>query len=243
MNFEIAVKEMLDGQEQNYNDSISSEVIFTSDGLTPIWMHKKAVITERKGYQPDSYELEACYDESYSYQSRFEYNGKQAHFAAPSFDEGNISDIDLKEGSYYDNEQLFYVIRAMSDLKTGAAMNMYLTNIYEIFNQNKFFTYLINVACGSDTVSLKTNDKIASLFNPDDLVDMDGGKGVDCLLVNAYINGKDRGVPFVLYYSSKPFASPATSNILMKMETSEYNSTSRAIANKTVYELIDYTAK
>lgn len=238
------------GIDRGLSDEINSEVIFSQDGLTPIWMHKKADISDRTDtingnniIYSTSYELEACYDENYYGENfRERYDGKKAYFAEPSFAEGQVKSISLKNGNNYDNEEMLFVIRAMNDLKAGSSLTMYTTNIYNIFDKNKYFEYLINVVCASSNSALKMNDKITSLFSEDKLTDSEDGKKVDCIFASAYISDADSGTPIRLYYAANPFASPATSNVLMKMETSEYNLSTRSIEYKTTYELIDYSA-
>lgn len=238
MNFSLSLA------DSENKDTLESEVIFTKSSLSPIWMHKKAVIAPRPNTINDSYELEICYNENYYCRNYHEeYTSPKGYYSQYSFDNGNISELNIKNGDYYDNEELFFVIRSMTDLKTGASLSVYITNGYEMFNQNKFFTYLISVVCGSSTVNVKMNDTITAKFSDEKLAVNEDEKLVPCILANAYINDKNRGAPIILYYAANPFDSPNTGFCLMKMETSEYNSDTRSLAYKTTYELTDYRSR
>lgn len=231
--------------DQIGKDSIDSEVIFFESSLTPVWTHKKAQMAPRAGTEDESFELEICYNPNY-YRSDFreKYDSAKAYFSRPVFnDQNEVLSLPVKSGNYFDNEELFFLIRAMQDLKTGSSLAVNISNGFDIFDADNFFTYLINIVCASNTVNLKMNELITSMFNEEALViDDEENKLVPCILANAYINGKNRGTPIVLYYSANPF-SYNSSEVLLKMETSEYRAESKQLVGRTVYELTNYSVR
>lgn len=213
------------GLSRGLTDTITSEVIFQTMSFSPITSTKVATFPARKDEkQNNSYSINLNYSERKSIMN--------IH--------GQEKKLEFKAGSYFDNEQIYYLVRTLSTLKEKAALSVPMVNIFDAHNSNKFFSYNMKVTVSEKPIS-KTLGKWASNFG----LEADGENyKLDCLQVSLGINSKSSGPPTTLYYANVPFKiseTASTNKVLVEFETKEYNYASATEKYNTVYTLTDYT--
>lgn len=160
-------------------------------------------------------------------------------------------EITLNDSTRYDNEQLNYVVRAMSDVKSGGSGKFYLSNIFDSYLNKSYTRYTLDLSCSKDTTDYPfvPSDGFTLTNSSGELKKSDGKYSVPCLTATVQISATNPGPPITMIISS-PEVKVAQKNknqdvtsrkLIMKMTYYEYSFVNVAGATfKTEYTLTDY---
>ena len=164
------------------------------------------------------------------------------------------NNIKLKNDVRYDNEQLNYVVRALTNIKAKGAATIYLTNIVDSYLRNTYVRYTMTVSCADKTqkatLALDASKYIIADAEKEFEPDEDGNITVPCVEVTVGISGNNAGpaIKFLVTDPSVTFAeigdsAKKTKKLIVQMTYSEYSPQNVNLAYETVYTLTDYTTK
>ena len=165
-------------------------------------------------------------------------------------------------GTRYDNEQLPYIVRALSGMQAKGSATFYLTNMTDSYVQNGYVRHTMGLSCADKTTAytLKLpegyflrNKEVA--LTPNEL----GAYSVPCVSATISLSDAKSGPPinmlitdpsiaFVRHdnYEKNPDGTDkelaATNRVIVQMTYTEYSLTAARIAYKTVYTLTDYVS-
>lgn len=163
------------------------------------------------------------------------------------------SNLKLKNGVRYDNEQLNYVVRALQNIKAKGSATIYLTNIYDSYLNNSYVRYTMTVSCADKTkkatLSLDASKYVISDAEVEFEPDEDGKITVPCVEVTVAISSSTAG-PGIKFLITDPSvtiterdSTKKMKKLVVKMTYSEYSPKDVNLAYETVYTLTDYSTK
>lgn len=155
---------------------------------------------------------------------------------------------DVKNNTRFDNEQLNYIVRAMSNTKKKSSGTFYLSNIYDSYVRGGYVRYTMGLSCADKT---KPVDMDASVFYIKDgetpLEATDGKYSVPCVNATVSVSSSTPGpgISMLITDPSIDIAQKGNESFLMKkliveMRYTEYSPTSARRAYETVYTLKNY---
>ena len=213
------------GSDRGLTDVYSSNVVFDKLTLAPRSSAKSAALAKRSDKEDKSYSLTVDYGA----------NTETLTFAGK---EPQTRNIDLN-GQYFDNEQLFYLMRAFPSLTTTGSQAFTLHVPLDAFSYSHP-AYGMIMSVGKDTQAVRLeNWKGASDYSMDKAED--GTLAPLCYSVSVAINGTNSGTPILATYAANPFAvtqNISPNKVLTSMTTTVYGSVTRT----TYYTLTDYVA-
>ncbi len=220
---------------QNKSDSFESAVSFAISNNTPISSSKTATIQDRTDSDGNSMD-------NYSYTYATDYDSKKATilFGKESDDSEDYLDkktVDISSLVNFDNEQLFYTLRAFSDYELGSYVSFNLFNAIDAYQygDDHYHTMVASVAEEMQTVTL--DDFILSYTESAEL---------DCMVISLQINSYDMGSIHKFYITDTETTFSSGSEVLItnKLITKyEYASLSFDSEENFLYTytLSDYT--
>lgn len=211
----------LNGENKGKTDIIKAKAVFRADDLTAVYTEKQAI-------------LETDPSLNYSF---------VADYALGKATMGD-KEISIPKGIYYDNEYMYYYVRAFRSIGSGTNETLHVVNWYECFLAGELRTY--DLTSASVAKSAEMPDNIKSMYDNDG-IDEDGK--IKCTVVQLNLTakkGSGTGSPIVLAYAESPATSTNNSlsikstflKALLRIETVEYTMNGNVKA-ATEYTLTD----
>lgn len=221
----------INGENISLTDTISSEVVFQKTSLSPVSSLRTVNLAMRKtadgkDKQNNSHVVTADYATG---ESKLQWT-KRGETEA-------INTAIGASGQVFDNEQLFFAMRAFSAMKVNMSQGFKLFNAFD----RQIYNVSMNVAA-------ETVDKYLTGYKGDNDygfgTEEDPTPKVECFNVTTGKTDTPTGPSWTAYFSAKPFKiseNIETYKVLTGIETAEYDVNSSA-SYKTFYTLIDYAA-
>lgn len=188
--------DLLDENFRNKTDTIHSEATFKASNLTAVHTVKRADIKS---------------DPSLSYSYEVDYvNADENNKLGASFTDanGNVKQLKFDKGEYFDNDYLYYYVRALEKVSSSFSENINIINWYDSFLANKPVIYPLIARCSSTFENVKIEN--STLF--DRFIDAENETTIDkknqlvgCLDVIILINGIKTGPELRVAYSRSNF--------------------------------------
>ncbi|MCL2061596.1 MAG: hypothetical protein FWH03_03120 [Firmicutes bacterium] len=243
------------GVNRGKSDTIISSVLFNTGNLAPVSSEKTVNLASRTvngAARNDSYFAAANYS-THKSTVRF---GKENESA-----EGYLAEREFSiEGGLFDNEQLWYVLRAFRNMQLGAQMSFSLNNPVNQYAQwaagEKYGALPMVAAVATAHEKIKLGafiDEYLPEPEEDDVETEDDGEEVEaadpreilCLVVGLSIQAEQSGPPHVFYITDPSVQfnrSYNTSKLIVKYEYIVYDS-NRNPELRYVYTLSDYSTR
>lgn len=159
--------------------------------------------------------------------------------------------VKIDDNTRFDNEQLNYVVRALSSIAREGNATFYLSSIHDSYVRDTYIRYTMSMSCeksfSSVDLDLPQVDFINTENQPLEKNETTGMISVQCVLANVSISSETPG-PGIKFYITDPGlkvrsknGSTETRKLIAKMVFTEYAVTSAKLAYQTVYTLIDYS--
>ncbi len=210
--FSVTYNDSAPDADKGKTDTIKSTTEFQTDSLVTKKMNKTVSLAARDGKDDLSYTLEADY-----------FGAQKATRVMTAT--GEKSDLDIPNGSYYDNETMFFLARA-TVIGKNVTTNFYMTSLFDCFVSNKFEALPMIARGAADSVSVDVGDWV-SAFGVAQATADDGTVSypVSCLNVTVMKNVKKSGPAYTVYYSENAFTQNEKKHakIPVKIEYSEYS--------------------
>lgn len=217
------------GSDRGLTDVYTSNVVFDKLTLAPRSSAKSAAIAKRSDRDDKSFSLTVDYGA----------NTETLTFAGG---EPQTRTIDLK-GQYFDNEQLFFLMRAFPNLTTSGSQSFTLHVPLDAFSYSHP-AYGMIMSVGKDAQAVRLEKwKGESDYSMEKAED--GTLAPQCYSVSVSINGANSGTPILATYAVNPFVitpNISTTKVMTSMTTSAYGTNGNSGARTTYYTLIDYVA-
>lgn len=245
------------GADRGLTDTLESEVVFTTDGCAPISSYKKEIYAPRKngdGNYTKVYDYEASAD----YEQRkavLKKNKAVSEDGTVSEEYESVKEFDLLSGTQsFDNEQLYYLVRALTNTTPKGSQTVSISNLYEIPDnidkKGKYKNIGVNVSTAEELSVITLNSKYAANYlSPAE----NGSYDVNCMHTTLSRNDTYSGPAFTMYLTEpatkfeRKDASGAvvtsTSKVIVRMVRVNYNLSTREEGTNIVYTLSDYTTE
>ena len=217
------------GTSRNLTDSMNSEVVFSKTTLLPVTSKKSVKSAKRVGAEDMSYEVTVDYENAQAVLNRANQN-------KPETKSINIG------SQTFDNEQLFFAMRAFSALAPGSSQSFRLLQPYQSFVYDRG-TYPMGM-----TVAGELTEFALDFYKNDNLYGMELGENskpkVNAMCATVSISEENRGPAIKAYYSSQPFkisTTISTNKVLVGITETSYGATLNQRTD-TFYTLSDYRA-
>lgn len=214
------------GASRGLTDTIVSSVSFRRTGLRPIRSTRTVALAPR----PEE-------TTNLSYIATADYTDRKATFTRYGEDlqEKSISANDLA----FDNEQLYFVTRALDAIRTEGSASFLLVNVHDLFLTGTS-AYTMRVSCAKERTAF-TLGAFAAGFGLE-AAENDRYK-IDCIKASVGKSDAPTGPSQTLYFADKAFTvgeNTTTKKVLVCMQTTEYNANA-ALAYTNSYMLSGYT--
>lgn len=219
------------GIDKDKTDSAESEVIFSKTNLLPVSSKKTVTMQTRVGRENNSYTLSVSYPNN---TSTFQWTKRESEPL-----DGAVN----SSGQVFDNEQLFFAVRAFSAIveKGSQSFKLYTPADAFIYNRGGVRTMRVTVASDRSKISL---DK----YTGEKQYGLDRNEGgyleTECYPTQIALDEDKSGPPINVYYSAKPFAiSPniSTYKVPVQIVEASYGASLERTVN-TFHSLSDYRA-
>lgn len=214
------------GVDRGLTDTIETRLTCRKVGLGPLSSYRKVVLAPRADQTDLSYTVTGDY-----------VNGTAEMLKSG---EETPQSITLStSGTVFDNEQLYFVARALKGLAPKSSNSITLINLHDCF-LNGFSTYPMTVSCAEEKETLYIGEWATALGLESD---GNGSAKVECLRVSIGKNDNFPGPPQTVYYANQNFqvnATETTSRVLVSIVNREYDASATESFN-TVYTLSSYT--
>ena len=159
-------------------------------------------------------------------------------------------DYTIKNNTRYDNEQLAYVVRAMSECKRKGSGTFYLSNFYDSYVNDKYVRYKMSLSCAdkntSTTLSLDPAQIVIS--DAEGKVDTEDGKyTISCVQASVSISSSTSGPAISLLVTDPSYTiaqtdsqGRCTTKVVVQMTFTEYSYSSAKVNYRTVYTLTSF---
>ncbi len=242
---------------RNKTDQIFTVVTF-NEGLSPLSSIKEVVCEQREGEnQPLAFRSAINYEAN---EKTFTFPHSAQEITVPanrmSITYGDkTKTYKAQGGNRYDNEQLFYVVRAMKNLKAKGSQSFYLSNPFDSYVNSKATVYTMNMTGAEKTVSIK----LPTVFNSYSIIKNDknntplapneqGDREIPCVNASIAISSNTSGPAIRLYYTDPSYSffataqsAAKTNKILMRIVQTEYDYLNAKEAFRTEYNLTNYS--
>lgn len=151
----------------------------------------------------------------------------------------------------FDNEQLNYVVRAISNIKSKGSAVFYLSNFYDSYINGSYVRHTINVSCAEKTkdVILKLDPRKFLLSDNEGELDVSNNSyKVACIDAGIGLTNTNTAGPQISMLITSPSVtvtqrsnSEKSKKLIVEMTYVEYSMQGAKLAYKTVYTLTDYT--
>ncbi len=245
------------GADRGLTDTVESEVVFTTEGCGVISSYKKEVYAPRKSddkFQTMVYDYEAVADYN-SGKASLKKNKNVDENGVKSEDYESVTEFDLISGSQsFDNEQLYYVARALKNTAPKNSQSLSLSNLYEIPDKmdkkGKYKNTNVTVQTAEETSVITLSESFAKNYlSPAE----NGNYDVNCMRTSLTRNDTYSGPAFTLYMTepgvkferkdSSGGVITSTGKVIARMVRVNYDLSKREEASNIVYSLSDYTTE
>ena len=226
--FTITYNDNANEVDRGKTDTITSKCVFHSSVLLPVMSEKTVTLADREGVTNDSYFLSTDYIGKLS-TLEWTKNGREKSTLAFK---GQQSEV-------YDNEMLYYLVRAVSDIKPGASTTtVNISNLFESHLNGKYNTYSFN--CTSSAKDADEALHFATLSSY-----LDGSGALSAMKATLSLNkSKETGPSIALKLSTTPFKLSDTvtnERVILTISTTEYDILKAEKAFTTEYSLTEYS--
>jgi len=219
-------------ENRGKTDLMESAVVFSAASMAPVSSQKTMTLDVRADADG------ASYNHSYDYSA--DYAALTSHIKFGKNASGDYSDpktIAIPSGTKYDNEQLFYLLRAHRNLKPGAGVAFNVNNVADNYIRDNN-----NLAPMTASASSETVKKELGAF----MLDYAESAEIECMLVLLSLSGTDSG-PAHRFYIAEPGirfgkGNIKTAKIIVGYEYTLYTSAGTE-QFRYVYTLTGYTTK
>lgn len=223
--------EEANGLDKNKTDSAESEVIFSKTNLLPVSSKKTVIQETRTGKENNSYTLSVSYADN---ASTFQWTKRDGE---------PLSGAVNASGQVFDNEQLFFAIRAFAAVveKGGQSFLLYTPADAFIYNRGGVRTMRMSTASEKSKMSL---DKYVGEKSYGLEKNEGGYYETECFPVAVSLDEDKSGPPINVYFSAVPFViSPniSTHKVPVQIVEASYGTALNRTVN-TFYSLSDYRA-
>ncbi len=160
------------------------------------------------------------------------------------------TEISLAGNTRFENEQLNYVVRALSAINREGNATFYLASIHDSYARGDYVRYTMNVSCDKNhstvDVSLPGELKFVNPENQEIEKSENGKYSLPCVKATVSVSSETPG-PGIKFYVTDPSITVIgknnvkTKKLITQIVFTEYAVTSAKLAYETVYTLIDYT--
>lgn len=232
-------------------DSFQSECVFATTSGYPAYSYRNFTLAPRENLKDKSHTIIANYkaDEAYGLQA-----------TTSSIDMyGEAKTLALKaSGQLYDNEQLYVMLRAFSNVKTEGSETFQLVNLFDAHNNGAFGTHAMSLSIAKTKEALFLDERFLAF---DTVTQNDKGEDlhtinrsetdgvvkarIDCLVGTLSKTGDKSGPAQTVYFADVPFkiasddSTQTTRKVILQIVTREYAGTDEAF--NMVFTLTDYT--
>lgn len=238
MNMEITYNDDSEnGADKSLTDKMSSEVVFQKVSLSPVSSVKTADLAIRK-------KADGSAEINDSYTVSTDYSEGVSKFVWTKRDGESQRSMNVKfSGQVFDNEQLYYAVRAFSALKVSQTQTFKLYNAFDSFMTNQTANYTMTLHVAADTA-----DRLLTGWENENNYgfgsEADSTPKVECMTATLTKSDAKSGPAFTAYFSAVPFKiteNIETSKVMTGFEQTEYND-DYSKSYKTFYSLVDYRA-
>ena len=159
--------------------------------------------------------------------------------------------ITLADNTRFDNEQLNYVVRALSAIKREGSATFYLASIHDSYARGEYVRHTMTVNCEKNNTTVKLalpEDSGIRFENPEhqNIEYVDGAFAVPCVSASISISSETPGPPIKMLITDSRIEAISsggikTKKLIAQMTFTEYSPVSAKLAYQTVYTLIGYT--
>ncbi len=159
--------------------------------------------------------------------------------------------IKMKDHTRYDNEQLYYLVRALQNVKTEGAATFYLTSAQDSYAQNGYIRHTMSMSCKKSAVRTElclspSEFTLSSAEGPFDVDEQTGKYVMPCIDVEVSISASKPGPPLRMKILDPSITvtqknGAAARKLITEMSSIEYAYSARE-AYKTVLTLVNFTA-
>lgn len=189
---------------QNKTDTMTSTSQFTMSGNTPISSTKTAEIADRvtaDGEKMDNY--------SYAYSTDYDAKTATINFGKDSADSESYQDtktVDISSSVNFDNEQLFYTLRAFNGYTLGSYLTFNLFNAVDAYQYGDDHYHEMAASYDEDYETVTLGDFILSHHDSTE---------IDCMVVTVQITGYDMGSVHTFYITDPDITFSTGSEVLV----------------------------
>ena len=243
------------GDDRGLTDVVESTVKFTTDGMAPVSSYKKQSYAPRKllsgEYQEYVYDYETTADYK-TLKASVKKNRNVLEDGSKAEEYNSVKEFNLKgDNQSFDNEQLYYIARALTGTKPKASESIVISNLYEIAEninkKGKYDTTKITISTAEE-LSVIT---LAPSFAKNYLEPAENGN-YDVTTMRTSISRNDTysGPSFMLYMSAPDVkferkngdvVLSSTNKVILRMVRTTYDLATREESSNIVYNLSDYT--
>jgi hypothetical protein len=240
--FNLAQRPLCDGEAPKKNESSDENVNYT---LT--------LPANPKYADPRGYSYTVDYKENKAVLStdsgETSANGDGTYTRAYKKVNKNIS---VESTTRFDNEQLNYVVRALSNVKKKGSATFYLSNIFDSYIRGEYVRYTMSMSCAEKNVSVTPNlspEKFLLTDSEGALDPTDGKYSVQCVQASVGISSSTPGPAISMLITDPSITvrqrnnNAETKKLILEMTYTEYSPISVNVSYKTIYTLTDYTTE
>lgn len=238
------------GASQGLTDTTESDCEFASTGGFPTYSYRKTTLAPRAGEQRNnSYEIFANYRTT-----PFEVHGRSidANVTKMLWHDTESSLSIQTEGQVFDNEQLYYMLRAFKNIRTEGSERFSLSTLFDAHNNGAFSTHSMSLSIDKAAEVLDLDESFTrfSTQTQNDrgetiesiASDGQGHAKLRCLKGTLSVSSTNPGPAFIIYFSDVPFRineHNSTKKVIARIVTKEFTAAEETY--NMIYTLTGYT--
>lgn len=238
------------GANRGLTDTIESECVFSTIGAIPAWSYRKATLAPREGEsRNDSHTIFANYKTSETDINGTTVAGMTSQI---SWHDTQSTLTISTSGQVFDNEQLYYMLRAFKNTAAEGSETFQLSNLFDAHNAGSYSVYNMSLSIAEEKETLfvdesftqfstqSQNDKGETLESI--ASDGNGHAKVECIKGSVGINATNSGPADTVYFSNVPFRiddNNKTNKVIMKIIRKQYSGAEETY--NILYTLQSYT--
>lgn len=182
--------EFVDANFRGKTDRMHSEAIFRRDTLSAVYVKK----TAENMSDPSL---------SYSYEVDYTHPDENDKLTATFNSNGETKTLKFNRGEYFDNDYMYYYVRALKKMGGSLSENINIVNWYDCFVANKFSVYPLIVSCSNNLEAVKTDPSLIDNFVSTEDGNIDKQENlVNCYNVSIIISGIKTGPELLVAFST-----------------------------------------
>lgn len=240
------------GASRGLTDTTVSDCEFASTGGFPTYSYRKTTLAPRENEsRNNSYEIFANYRTE-----PFDVHGRtiDANVSKMLWHDAESSISIQTEGQVFDNEQLYYMLRAFKNIHTEGSETFALSTLFDAHNNGAFSTHgmSLSIAKAAEVLDLDEsftrfstqtqNDRGETLESIES--DGNGHAKLRCLKGTLAETSSNPGPAFTIYFSDVPFRineHNSTQKVIVRIVTKEYSAAEETY--NMIYTLTGYTTQ